>query len=148
MVRRLARRALVAGLLIGTAALARADDAGVRDAGPYRVHYNALPADEIAPAMAERHGLPTTPGHCVVSVAVEHRASGTPVAAMASGEITRPDGRMRPLDLREMRVDDRVYYVAAVPLDGALRLRFELKVSPAGDMPPETIRFSRSFGDR
>ena len=141
--------AAVAALLAAAALTAHgAGGAAVREVGPYAVHYNAMPASDLDPSLAERHGLPRGGDRCVVTVAVMERDSGAAVEAGVMGSATRPDGRMHRLDMREIRDEGGVYYVGVLPLETSARLEFKLEVRPAPAMPPQTIRFTREFPGR
>ena len=85
----------------------------------------------------------------MVTVAVVNRETGMTVDAAVMGSVTRPDGRMHRLEMREVRDDGDVYYISALPLESAAtRLEFQLEVRPGSSLAPQTIRFSRAFPRR
>lgn len=120
----------------------------MRDLGNYTVHYNAIPADELDPVVAEQHGLPQTADRCVVTVAVVDKASGESIEAGIMASATRPDGRMFKLDMRAVTDAGGMYYVGELPLDSATNIEVMLEVRPDPDMPPQTIRFRRDLSGR
>ena len=132
-------------LLAGSAGVGAAGGAAVREIGEYAVHYNAMPASALDAELAARYGLPRSEERCVVTVAVVHRETGAAVEAAVMGSATRPDGRMHHLDMRQVRDNEGVYYVAALPLEASATLEFKLEVRPRPSMAPQTIRFSREF---
>lgn len=139
-------RLLLAAILAGCCGIALAGDgAAMRDLGEYTVHYNAMPANELDPAVARRYDLPQTPDYCVVTVAVVDNESGEPVSAGIMASATRLDGRMYKLDMRAVSEAGGIYYVGELPLDTAYTLEFMLEVRPRPDMPPQTIRFQRTL---
>lgn len=146
MPRTVPTRLLLAGWLICLPLWAAAGGgAAMRDLGDYTVHYNAMSASELDPAMAERHGLPQTADRCVVTVAVVDKASGESVEAGIMASATRPDGRMFKLDMRPVSDAGGMYYVGELSLDSATNIEVMLEVRPDPDMPPQTIQFRREF---
>lgn len=139
------RAGLAAMVTLVAVAASAGEGAAVREAGDYAVHYNAMPAERLDPELAARYGLPREAGRCVVTVAVVERDSGVTVHAGIMASATRPDGRMHHIEMRVVSGDGGVYYVGDVEIGSARELEFELEVRPDPSMPPQTIRFTRSF---
>lgn len=146
MLRTAANRLLVAvWLFCLPAPLVAGDGAAMRDLGDYTVHYNAMAASALDPALANEYGLPQTAGRCVVTVAVVDKASGESVKAGIMASASLPDGRMFKLDMRSVADAGGMYYVGELPLDSATNVEVTLEIRPDPDMPPHTIRFRREL---
>lgn len=146
----MSHRLQLPALLLLTALLqplpaAAAEGGAMRDIGAYTVHYNAMPASDLDPAVAARYDLPRSEKRCVVTVAVIEDESGAMVKASVSASATRSDGRMYRLDMRAITDDGGMYYVGELPLDAPATIDFVLEVQPQPDMPPQTIRFQRQL---
>lgn len=140
MTGRRARRGafLAAGVLFtGLAAFAEQ----YRDFGDWRIHYMALNASFLAPAVAERHGIVRGRDKGLLNVsAIE--PSGRSAAIGVRGSVTNLLGQKTELGFREIRDGSAVYYLAAFDYDNAETLRFELELELPGH-GTETLAFQQ-----
>ena len=128
---------LAAGVLFAGLALAEQ----YRDFGGWRVHYMALNAAFLPPAVAERHGIVRGHDKGLLNVsAIE--PSGRSAAIAVSGSVTNLLGQKTQLRFREIRDGSAVYYLAAFDYDNAETLRFELEIE-LPDHGAETLAFQQ-----
>lgn len=112
------------------------------DFGDYRVIYSVFNSEFIKPEIAERYRLVRAEDRVFVNVSVVKREGGTyGLGAEISGRATNLIQQSRPLDFREIREGDAVYYLAPLRFDDEETLTFSVDlVLPNGDREQVTFR--------
>ncbi len=116
--------------------------------GEFVIHHNAFNASIIQPAVAQQHGIVRSRYQAILNVSVVRQIPGTlgeSVPARVSGTATQLGGVVFPLEFREVREGDAVYYLAEFRVDNEQTLNFELQVKPAGSTGAAQIRFTQQF---
>ncbi len=118
------------------------------DLGNYILHYNAMPTPALNATVAAVYDIRRAPDLGILNVAVARKRSGgaaLPVAAMVSALVTRTDGRVAALAMREIRDGAAVYYIGEFEIRTREPLRFRLSVSPERATPPYHLEFEKQF---
>lgn len=141
-------------MLAGATLLAGAQDTlsgdgavTVEQFGPYTVRASATQSQMLAPATAARHGIEPAADRGVLNVVVlERRADGgqVTVPALVAASKTNLLGQSVPIEMREIRENERVSYLGSFEFAPMRNLRFELSVQPAGSKPL-LLRFEDQF---
>jgi Domain of unknown function (DUF4426) len=136
-----APRAIATGLLL--ALLACAGRAELRQFGSFEVHYSVFGSSFLQPDIAAAYGIVRAKDRAVINIAIRRGAGdAATVPAVLTG--TRGDLiRKTPLEFREIREQQAVYYIAEFGfLDGETQY-FELEIRPAGEAQPLALEFSQ-----
>jgi hypothetical protein len=133
--------ALATGLLL--ALLAWTAQAEVRQYGSFEVHYSVFGSSFLQPDVAAAYGIVRAKDRAVINIAIR-RGSGDAAAVSATLRGTRGDLiRKTPLEFREIREQQAVYYIAEFGfLDGETQY-FDIAIQPAGEARALELRFSQ-----
>ena len=138
-------------------AFAQSDDAQPIETsktfGGYAVFYNAFPSTTLLPAVAADYKIERGNDIAFINIAVRNQANGGDIAEPATIAGTYSDlMQKRPLEFREIREQNAIYYIAQVRYSNRETLRFDVQVQPqlkAGETAPVgspfKISFSRKF---
>lgn len=115
--------------------------------GPIQVHYSAMTADDLTPAVARALNVTRSDRQALVVIHAQHvdgaqRTSRTPTA---TGRATNLAGQQRKLDFRVVEDAGVEYAIATTPVSNLETLRFDLTVNVADHARPLAVRFSRKF---
>lgn len=138
--------ALLASFLIALPLPAQAEQA--RDFGDYVIHYNALTTDFLAPEVARDYGIRRSKHRGLVNISVQKKtaaAAGDPVAARVKVTTTHGGSPLHELEVREIKEQGAVYYIAEFDIDDNETLNFDLSVTPAGQDNTFIFSFTRQF---
>jgi hypothetical protein len=120
-----------------------------RDFGDYVVHYNALVTDLLAPEVARNYGIQRSSHRGLVNITVRKKpsavAAGEPVPARVKVTTTHGGKQLHELEVREIREQGAIYYIAEFDIDRNLTLNFDLSVTPADQNNTYIFSFSRQF---
>lgn len=135
--------ALLAALLRTAPALAERSHTD----GEYVIHYNALPTTALSPDVARTYGITRSGTRALLNVAVLRQSAGDaeprPVGAEVAARVRHLTGQSLPIELREVRDQDAIYYIGEFRIRGREDLRFELDVRPEGAGRTITARFEQ-----
>ncbi len=137
---------LLAVVLIIAALGAHAQN--VEDFGAYRIHYSALPTEQLLPDVARSYGIVRSSGRGLVNIAVQRTADGgtsAPVRAALQGTATSLAGQRTPLNFREIAEEGAVYYIAEFPISAPDTYRFRISVTPESATSTNVLKFSQDF---
>ncbi len=116
--------------------------------GEFTVHHNAFKSDFLDPKVAQAYGLQRSKYRGIVNISVireQAGATGTPVPAEIKVEAINLMGVPKPIELREIREQDAIYYIDDFPITDGEIVNFDLKVTPAGASQPIRARFHQQF---
>ena len=114
-----------------------------REFGDWRVHYIAVGASFLPPAVAERHGIVRGDNKAIVNISAIG-ADGRSGAIDIAGSVTNLLGQVTPLRFREVRDGAAIYYIAPFDFEAAETLRFELRLT-LPDHGAETLSFQQAL---
>ena len=114
-----------------------------REFGDWRVHYIAVGASFLPPAVAERHGIVRGDNKAIVNISAIG-ADGRSGAIGVAGSVVNLLGQPTPLRFREVRDGAAIYYIAPFDFEDAETLRFELRLT-LPDHGAETLSFQQAL---
>ncbi len=116
--------------------------------GGYTLHHNAIKTDFLSPEIAKTYGIQRSRFRGMVNISVLKDTDG-PVAKAVPAEITIKAvnlmGVPKPVELREVREGEAIYYIDDFPVTDGEIVNFELRVVPEGSDKGITARFSQQF---
>ncbi|HEY3699184.1 MAG TPA: DUF4426 domain-containing protein [Spongiibacteraceae bacterium] len=117
--------------------------------GNYLVLYNAFPSVNLLPAIAADYQIERGSDIAFINIAVRNQANGGDVAQAVTINGTYSDlMQKKPLEFREIREQNAVYYIAQLRYNNREVLRFDMEVTPvlnAGEVAPIGAPFKISF---
>jgi len=144
-------RMLFAGLLAllgASGALSPAWAENMQDFGEYVVHYNALTTDMLPPKVAHEYGIKRSRSRGMLNIVVLEKVLGAtakPVRAHVTGKAVTLTGVELPLEFREIREPNAVYYIAEFKVHNEERLRFDIAAQPEGEKESLRVVFHKQF---
>ena len=140
--------ALAAALLLLLLCIPRAAAAGQSERfGNYVVYYSALSTDMLTPEVARAQGLVRSSHEGLLNITIKRAAGdegGTAVAGTVRGSAVNLSGQRVPIEFHEVKEAGAIYYLGTFPISGSDTLRFDLVVSPQGDVA-HRLSFSRDY---
>lgn len=134
-------------LLVG---LVQAENA--THAGGYSIHHNALTTDNLSAEVTRAYGIVRSNSRGMINISVIHEKPGTtgaPVTAQITLKAKNLVGQKRDdIQLREVREQNAIYYIADFPVANHEHLVFDLDVIPEGETHPLHARFDQEFFTR
>ena len=140
---------LVSTLLVLAAAPVQAG--GTEDVGDYRIHYNAIPTDQLAPQVATAYNVVRSRNRALLNIAVTREEDGTtgiPVEALVNVHAANLSGQVKNVTLRKIEEKGdfpAIYYVAEINVSDGEMLIFDVRVTPEGHSETYTVRFRQQF---
>lgn len=119
-----------------------------RDFGDYVVHFNAISTSQLTPEIAREYGIVRSDNRAMLNVSVIKKESGTigsPVPASIFASAVNLTGQLRELDIREIREDTAVYYIAEFPVANEETLIFSIDVAPMNEPSRFSVRYMKQF---
>lgn len=123
-----------------------------RDFGDYRIHFNALNTDSLAPQVAKAYGIVRSKNRGMLNVSLMRKAeqgSGRPVKGKVAVNAANLTGQLKVVNLREITEGEgdyvAIYYIGEFPVADGETLIFDLAVTPAGEKVSYKIRFQKQF---
>lgn len=117
--------------------------------GDYVVFYNAFPSTVLLPAVAADYKIERGNDIAFINIALRKRAHNQDVAPPTKVTGTYSDlMQNQPLEFREIREQNAIYYIAQVHYDNHALLRFDIQLQPqleAGEVAPLDSPFKISF---
>lgn len=128
---------------------------GTKDFGEYRVHYNALATDRLAPVVASAYDVVRSRNRALLNIAVTREKDGTlgvPVSASVNVNAANLSGQVKNVTLRKVTEPaatdsglDAIYYIAEINVSDGEVLVFDVNVTPEGHDETYTLRFKQQF---
>ncbi len=138
---------IVASLLLATVLAntpARAEQQFETKAGEYTVHHSLFPSSFLQPNIASSYNITRSKDRLVLNVSVTRGGSGEVRTQSARVSGTRSDLiHTLPIEFREIREKDAVYYIAEIRATSEAVYYFDLKVQPDPNRPSFSVQFNR-----
>jgi len=133
------------------AGLAQAENA--TQSGAYTIHHNAFTSDNLPPQVAQAYGIQRSTSRGMLNVSVMRdkpgSTGGEPVSALITLQARNLIGQKRAdIQLREVREQNAIYYIADFPVAHREHLIFDLEVIPAGETKALRARLEQEFYTR
>jgi len=131
----LARAILIGLVLLPGLALAQQSERF----GPYELHYSVVNTTFLDPSVAEAYGITRGKTRGMVNISLREHLDGGRSAAKGmtlKGHIRDLLQRREPLEFREIREGDAIYYIAEFPFIDQEWNYFDIEFTPeSGDQP-------------
>jgi hypothetical protein len=114
----------------------------------YTVHHNAIKTDFLSPEIAQAYGIQRSKFRGMVNISVIKNIEGTTgqaVPAKITIQAKNLMGVPKPLELREIREGEAIYYISDFPITDGETVTFKLQVVPENSDSGITARFSQQF---
>lgn len=115
--------------------------------GDYTIHYSAFKSDFLTAPIAKAYGITRSKTRAVLNITVtEKRDTGPamPIEATVIGKAINVYQQRKPLELREIKEPDAVYYIGEFSIAHEERIRFEITASKQGKRIG-TVKFDQQF---
>lgn len=139
----------------GDAELAQAPPSTLKsyeDYGDYRIHFNALSTDSLAPEVARAYNIVRSKSRAMLNVSIMRRgesASTTPMKGKVIVNASNLTGQLKVVKLREIVEGEgggaAIYYIGELPVADGETLIFDIGVTPEGETASYQIRFQKQF---
>lgn len=123
-----------------------------RDFGDYRVHFNALSTDSLAPQVALAYGIVRSKSRAMLNISIMRRAEhelGTPVKGKVVVNASNLTGQLKVIKTREIVEGEgegkAIYYIGELPVADGETLIFDISVVPEGESSSYKLRFQKQF---
>lgn len=123
-----------------------------KDFGNYRIHFNALSTDSLAPQVAQAYGIVRSSSRAMLNVSIMRRADqglSEPIKGKVDVNASNLTGQLKALKIREIVEGDTenaaIYYIGELPVADGETLIFDLAVTPEGETSSYKIRFQKQF---
>lgn len=117
------------------------------DYGDYTIHYNALQTTSLSQKIAQSYGITRSKNRGMLNITVlkkTHEALPSPVIATVSAHAKNLNNQIKTIEIREIREQDAIYYIAEFNISDGELLNFTLNINPENSSP-QTIRFDKQF---
>lgn len=120
------------------------------DFGNYRVHFNALSTDSLAPQVARAYDIVRSKSRAMLNVSIMQTAESgmpTPVKGKVVVNASNLTGQLKAIKLREIVEGEgtAIYYIGELPVADGETLIFDIAVTPAGESASYKVRFQKQF---
>lgn len=120
--------------------------------GAYTIHHNAFTSDSLSPQVAQAYGIQRSTSRGMLNISIiknKAGANGEPVSAEITLQASNLIGQKRDdIQLREIREQNAIYYIADFPVAHREHLIFNLEVIPQGETTALRARFEQEFYTR
>lgn len=116
--------------------------------GKYTAHYNAFTADNLIPAVAKRYNIKRSKKRALLNISVLKKvpdAASKPTYAVIKGTATNLNQQLRELTFQEISEQSAIYYIAETLVDNAETLKYDLEITPEGEIAAYTLTFKQTF---
>ena len=111
--------------------------------GPWEVHYVVVDTTFLKPEVASSYGVTRGRDRAMMNISVLD-PKGVPVAARLSGTLINLLSQREPLEFREVREGEAIYYLAEFKHTDRDVLRFEVDIVPP-DGKPQRLEFQQKM---
>ena len=124
---------------------------GTEEFANYSVHYNALPTDQLSPAVASAYGIVRSKNRALLNVAITRKvekSAGIPVEGNIKVAVSNLTGQVKNMTLRKVEEKGEVtaiYYLGETNVADGEILLFEISVTPEGSTETLQIKFQQQF---
>jgi hypothetical protein len=119
-----------------------------KDFGDYSIHYNAFTSDMLTPDVAKAYNITRSKNRALLNISVLKKEGGNvtkPVRAKVEVTATNLSSQLKTFDMRELTDQEAIYYIAEAPVANRELLRFNLAVTPEGELNTYTFSFQQEF---
>lgn len=110
--------------------------------GPWQVHYSAFRSTFLTPHVASQYGLERSRYQGVINIAVQDK-HGKAQAVGIVGEAKNLTGTLRPLEFKEVKEGEAIYYLASLPYRN--EDTFQISVQLMGQGLQQKLVFQQTF---
>ncbi|WP_407331385.1 DUF4426 domain-containing protein [Enterovibrio sp. 27052020O] len=137
---------LISAALMLMSPLGHAEQA--KDIGSLEVHYSALNANFIPPAVAKTYGIKRSSTNALINIAIldKSKAGKPALTANITGDARNLLGTTKPLTFREVREGDAIYYLAEFRFANEENVTFNIDINAAGNRSGK-LTFQQTFYD-
>lgn len=124
---------------------------GTQDVGEYRIHYNAISTDQLAPKVASAYNVVRSRNRALLNIAITREEDGTtgvPVEALVNVQAANLSGQVKNVNIRKIVEEGEysaIYYVAEINVADGEMLIFDVYVTPEGHDKTYTVHFTQQF---
>jgi hypothetical protein len=138
-------RQLIAGLLLSALTAGAWAQSHEVERGGVVLRSSSVASDRISPETARLHGINQSPDRAVINVVLLTDKPGMPATlpALVSVSTRSLSGDRTPIEMREVRANDRVSYMGSYVFSHREVLDFEVTAQPMGapSQEPLTLRY-------
>ena len=119
-----------------------------REFGDYVVHFNAITTSRLVPEVARDYGIVRSDNRAMLNVSILRREAGSmgrPVPATLLVSAVNLTGQRRELDMREIREQGAIYYIAEFAVANEETLIFSIEVTPLDEPSGYLLRYRKQF---
>lgn len=137
-------------ILLGLLAMP-AGAGGTEEFGDYRVHYNALATDMLAPSVATAYGVVRSRNRALLNISVTRKQDKPgvhSVEAIVNVTASNLSGQVKNIRMRKVMDDGdspAIYYLGEVSVADGETLIFDIKVTPQGHTETFDVQFKQQF---
>ncbi len=115
--------------------------------GNYVIHYNAFRSDTLTPEIAKAYSLTRRNNRMVINITVQKKDgdASRPVKANVTGFASNLTGQIKDLEFKEIHDGEAIYYLAQSQVSNYETLKFDIKVTPAGETLVAKFKFQQKF---
>ena len=116
--------------------------------GDYTIHYSAFPSDLLTPEVARNYKITRSKSRAILNISVLKKNMGTtgqPVKSKVEAIATNLSQQLREVELREIQVENAIYYLGQVRVSNGETLEFELNITPEGESAALNFKFRQKF---
>ncbi|MEO6147995.1 MAG: DUF4426 domain-containing protein [Sulfuriferula sp.] len=116
--------------------------------GDVEIHYNAMPTDELQPAVAKNYHIERSHNRGLLTIAVLRKNKlgvSEPVPAELTATVVNLNSQLAEIDMREVKEGGAVYYLGEFRITPPDTLKFNVTAKPAGATRKYKAEFSRPF---
>lgn len=141
----------LAALALATALLAAPLSVQAEQAVKYgniEIHYNAMPTDELAPAVAKNYNIERSRNRALLTISVLRKNKfgvAEPVAAVLQAHAVNLNEQRVEIPMREIREGAAVYYLGELRVSPPDTLKFTVAARPIGENRDYQAEFTRPF---
>jgi hypothetical protein len=119
-----------------------------KDFGNYVLHFNAINTDKLTADVAREYDIVRSKSRALLIVNV-HEKNDDGTATAVTGKVTASaanlNGQFKTMTLRELPVEDAIYYLGELPITDGEALTYTVEAIPAGETEPLVVRFKKQF---
>jgi len=123
-----------------------------RDFGDYRIHFNSLSTDSLAPQVAKAYGIVRSKSRAMLNISIMRNVDkglGTPVRGKVSVKASNLSGQLKVIRMREIAEGEgdsaAIYYIGELPVADGETLIFDVAVVPENESSSYKLRFQKQF---
>lgn len=116
--------------------------AEVVKAGPYQIHFSAFESTFLTAEVAKTYNITRSRYNGVINISVlDTRSGNLPTVVTITGEAKNLIGHYVPLEFKEVKEGQAVYYLEQIKYSNEETFRFKLQITtPDGTYPAEFIK--------